>query len=163
MRMAGYMRGRMQYAPTWVRSISTEKEHYPCGWLGICRGVCFCAPTGLGLTSTEKEYYPCGWPDTFWGICNMLLPVYDQLLPRKNTTHVNGRVCTGAYAIRPYRLHNRYARKGMITVHAKRFRFRFPILVRACKTVQVSFPDFSPCMRNDSVFVFRFLIRTGNR
>ena len=30
----------------------------------------------------------------------------------------------------------------MITVHAERFRFRFPIFVRACGTVQVSFPDF---------------------
>lgn len=30
----------------------------------------------------------------------------------------------------------------MITVHAERFRFRFPILVRTCGTVQVSFSDF---------------------
>ena len=44
--------------------------------------------------------------------------------------------------LRPYRVHNRYTQKGMITVHAERFRFRFPILVRACGTVQVSFSDF---------------------
>ena len=40
MRMAGHMRGRMQYAPTWLRSISTEKEYYPCRRQGIFWGVC---------------------------------------------------------------------------------------------------------------------------
>ena len=63
------MQGRMQYAPTWVRLISTEKEYYLCRRLGTCRGVCFCAPTGLGIISTDKEYYPCGWQDICWGVC----------------------------------------------------------------------------------------------
>ena len=45
MQIAGYMLEHMQYAPTWVRSISTD-----------------------------KEYYPCGWPGTYWGLCNMFLP-----------------------------------------------------------------------------------------
>ena len=40
MQMAGYMQGRMQYAPTGLRSISTDKEYYPCGWQDICGGVC---------------------------------------------------------------------------------------------------------------------------
>ena len=40
MQTAGYILGRMQYAPTWVRLISTEKEYYLCGRQGICRGVC---------------------------------------------------------------------------------------------------------------------------
>ena len=44
--------------------------------------------------------------------------------------------------LRPYRVHNRYTQKGIITVHAERFRFRFPILVRACGTVQVLLSDF---------------------
>lgn len=48
----------------------------------------------------------------------------------------------GRMLLRPYRVHNRYTQKGMITVYAERFRFRFPILVRACGTVQVSFSDF---------------------
>ena len=69
----GCMLGRMQYAPTWVRSISTDKEYYPFGWRGICVGV-----------------------------CNMPLPGYDQLLPKKNTTYADGGVHSGAYAIRPY-------------------------------------------------------------
>ena|GEM_PF-2611866 len=106
------MRGCMQYAPTWVRLISTDKEYYPCGQRGICGGV-----------------------------CNTPLPGYDQLLPKKNTTHADGEVHTGVYAIRPYRVHNRYTQKGMITTPAAWFRFRFPILVRACGTVQVSFSD----------------------
>lgn len=29
--------------------------------------------------------------------------------------------------LRTYRVHNRYTQEGMITVHAERFRFRFPI------------------------------------
>ena len=73
MRMAGHMRGRMQYAPTWVRSISTEKEYYSCGRLGTC-----------------------------WGVCNTPLLSYNQLLLRKNTIHADGRVHAGAYAIRSY-------------------------------------------------------------
>ena len=192
MRTAGYILGRMQYAPTglWITSTdkeyypcrwpgtfwdvcfcaptglwitSIDKEYYPCGGLGTCWGVCFCAPTGLWITSTDKEYYPYGQRGTYWGVCNTPLSGCDQLLPIKNITRVDGRIYAGAYAIRPYRVHNRYTQKGIITAHAKRFRFRFPILVRACRTVQISFPDFSPCMRNGSGFVFRFSIRMGNR
>ena len=48
----------------------------------------------------------------------------------------------GRMLLRPYRVHNRYARKGMITVPAAWFRFRFPILVRAYGMVQFSFSDF---------------------
>ena len=73
MQTAGHMWGRMQYAPTWVRSTSTEKEYYPCGWQGICRGV-----------------------------CNTPLSGYNQFLPIKNTSYADGRVHIGAYAIRPY-------------------------------------------------------------
>ena len=79
MRTAGYIQGRMQYAPTWVRSISTDKEYYPCGWLG-----------------------------TFWDICNTPLLGYDQPLPIRNTTHADGYVYAGAYAIRPYRVMNNF-------------------------------------------------------
>ena len=67
---------------------------------------------------------------------------YDQFLPKKNTIHANDWVYAGAYAIRPYWVHNRYTQKGIITAHAKRFRFRFPILVRACERAQVSLSDF---------------------
>ena len=73
MQTAGYMRGRMQYAPTWLRSISTEKEYYPCGWMGVCGGV-----------------------------CNTPLLGHDQLLPIKNIIHTDNGVYAGAYAIRPY-------------------------------------------------------------
>ena len=60
----------------------------------------------------------------------------------------------GRMLLRPYWVHNRYTKKGMTTAPAAWFGFRFPILVRACKTVQVSFSDFGPCMRNGSGFVF---------
>ena len=39
-------------------------------------------------------------------------------------------------------MQNRCPKKGMITASAAWFRFRFPILVHACGTVQVSFSDF---------------------
>ena len=73
MQTAGYILGRMQYAPTWVRSISTE-----------------------------KEYDPCGQRDTYWGVCNTPLLGCDQFLPRKNMTHADSGVYSGAYVIRPY-------------------------------------------------------------
>ena len=41
----------------------------------------------------------------------------------------------GCMLLRPYWVHNRYTKKGMITVFAERFRFRFPILLRACGMV----------------------------
>ena len=75
------MRGLMQYAPTWMRSISTD-----------------------------KEYYPCGWPGTFWGVCNTPLPGYDQLLQIKNNSYADGRVYAGAYAMRPYWVRNNFYR-----------------------------------------------------
>ena len=71
----GYILGRMQYAPTWVRSISTDQEYYPCRQRG-----------------------------TFWGVCNTPLLGCDQFLLRKNTTHADGRIYAGVYAIRPYRV-----------------------------------------------------------
>ena len=130
----GYMRRRMQYAPTGLWSTSTDKEYYPCGQRGICGGV-----------------------------FNMPLLRCDQLLPIKNTTYAESEVYAGVYWIRPYRMQNRCPKKGMIIASAAWFRFRFPILVHACGTVRFSFPDFSPCMRNGSDFVFRFSIRTDNR
>ena len=48
----------------------------------------------------------------------------------------------GRMLLRPYRVQNRYPKEGMITVHAERFRLRFPIIIRACGTVQFSFSDF---------------------
>ena len=77
---------------------------------GYMRGSMQCAPTGLRPTSTDKEYYLCRWPGTFWGVCNTPLPGYDQLLPIKNTTHADGGVYEGAYAIRPYRAMNNFYR-----------------------------------------------------
>ena len=58
------------------------------------------------------------------------------------STHLHIGYMQRRMLLRPYRVHNRYTQKGMITVHAERFRFRFPILVRACGTVQVSFSNF---------------------
>ena len=71
--MAGYILGRMQYAPTWVRS-----------------------------TSMDKKYQLCRRPGTYWGVCNTPLLGYDQFLLIKNITHANCWIYTGAYAIRPY-------------------------------------------------------------
>ena len=79
MRMAGHMWGRMQYAPTGLGIISTDKEYYPCRWLGVCRGV-----------------------------CNTLLLGYDQLLSKKNTTHADSRIYAGAYAICSYWVGNNF-------------------------------------------------------
>ena len=79
MRMSGHMRGRMQYAPT-----------------------------GLRPTSTDKKYQLCRRPGTFWGVCNTSILGCDQFLPRKNTTHAESGVHTGAYAIRPYRVMNNF-------------------------------------------------------
>ena len=73
------MRGRMQYAPTWMRPTSTDKEYYPCGRSGTYRGVCYTPLSG-----------------------------YDQLLQIKNTSYVNDRVHSGAYAIRPYWVMNNF-------------------------------------------------------
>ena len=66
-------------------------------------------------------------------------------------------VHTVAYSIRPYRMQNRCPKKGMIIASAAWLRFRFPIIVRACGTVQVSFPDYCPCIRNGSDFVSQLL------
>ena len=68
------------------------------------------APTGLGITSTDKEYYPCGQRDIYRGVCNTPLLGCDQFLLRKNTTHADGRVHSGTYAIRPYRAMNNFYR-----------------------------------------------------
>ena len=67
------MQGRMQYAPTWLQSISTDKEYYSCRWLGVCGGV-----------------------------CNVLLLGYNQFLQIKNNSYADSRVYIVAYAIRPY-------------------------------------------------------------
>ena len=108
------------------------------------------APIGLRPTSTNKKYQLCRRPGTFWGVCNTPLPGYDQLLQIRNTSYADGRVYTGVYAIRPYPVHNRYTQKGMIIALAAWFRFRFPILVRACGTVQISFSDFQSEWITDS-------------
>ena len=89
MRTAGYILGHMQYAPTWVRSISTD-----------------------------KEYYPCGRPGTFWGVCNTPLLGCDQFLPKKNTTHAGGWVHIEVYAICPYRVMNNFYRKRILPMRA---------------------------------------------
>ena len=72
MQTAGYILGRMQYAPTWVRSISTE-----------------------------KEYDPCRQRDIFWSVCNTSLLGCDQFLPIKNTTHADGWVYAGGVCNMP--------------------------------------------------------------
>ena len=81
MQTAGYILGRMQYAPTGLRPISTD-----------------------------KEYYTCRQPDTFWDVCNMPLLGYDQLLQIKNISYADGRVYAGAYAIHPYRVTTNFYR-----------------------------------------------------
>ena len=74
------------------------------------------APTGVRSTSTNKEHYPCRWPDICRGVCNTPLSGYDQLLPKKNTTHADGRVYAGAYAIRLYRAMNNFYRKRILSM-----------------------------------------------
>ena len=151
----------------WILIEQLHQSTYSFGsihlYMGCIRWCIQYAPTGLRSTSIDKEYYPCGKRGIWGGIFNMPLLGYDQLLPIKNTTYAESEVYAGAYWIRPYRMQNRCPKKGMITASAAWFRFRFPILVCACGTVQVSFPDYCPCMRNGSDFVFRFSIRTDNR
>ena len=78
-------------------------------------------PIGLRLISTDQEYYPCRRPGTYWGICNMPLPGYYQLLPIKNTSHADGRVYAGAYAIRPYRAMNNFYWKRILPMRTVRY------------------------------------------
>ena len=125
--------------------------------MGCIRGRIQYASTGLRSTSTDKEYYSCGKRGIYGGVFNTPLLRCDQLLPIKNTIHADGRTHAGAYSICPYRMQNRCPKKGMITASAAWFRFRFPIIVRACGTIRISFPDYCPCMRNGSDFVSRLL------
>ena len=101
MRMAGCILERMLLRPYWVMNNSYRKRILPMWMAGYILGRMQYAPIGLRLTSTEKEYYPCGQRGTYWGVCNTPLPGYDQFLSIKNTTHADSRVHSGAYAFMP--------------------------------------------------------------
>ena len=102
MQIAGYIRGRMQYAPTGLGITFTDKEYYPCGQRGICEGVCNMPLLGCDqfLPIKNTTHADSGIHAGAYAFAPLL--GYDQLLQIKNTSYADGRVHIGAYAIRPY-------------------------------------------------------------